>query len=184
MKSDIGYSKKQACLDEGWEITTVDDKEVVWAYGMSFPLTDPLSIHLKAYRVHDSAETRHQAMYAAFKILWPKQILTYNYWTERIFREHCNFDTQIFTIAGGASTGKALEENTLIKTPTGWIPIKDLRVGDFIASTTGELQTVLGVYPQGIRPCYRLTFSDGTFIISDSDHLWTVYSKKQRATST
>lgn len=102
MTAKAGYDKKQACIDAGWEVK--DDK--VWAYNRSFPLASPLAIHLKVYRTDESAETRYQAMKAAFDILWPDQNLTYNYWMERMFREHCNHDTEIFTIAGGGGIGK------------------------------------------------------------------------------
>lgn len=96
------YSDRQACIDEGWEV----QENTVTAYGQQFPLIDPLAIHFKVYRTDASHETRYQAMYRAFCILWPEQIITYNYWMERIFREHCNHETEIFTLAGGGGIGK------------------------------------------------------------------------------
>lgn len=95
-------SKRDACIAEGWEV----EGENVWAYGESFPLTFPYAIHLKTYRTNPSEETRFQAMKAAFFTLWPAQKLTFNYWMERIFREHCNHETELFTLAGGGGIGK------------------------------------------------------------------------------
>lgn len=102
MKIKTVYNKSEACLSQGWEV----EGNKVWAYGKQFPLTDPLAIHLKVYRTDESHETRYQAMQAAFEILWPKQVPTYNYWMERMFREHCDTTTEIFTIAGGGGIGK------------------------------------------------------------------------------
>lgn len=96
------YTKRDACIDAGFDV----QGDTVWAYGKSFPLADPLSIHLKTYRVHESHDTRYIAMKAAFDILWPKQIPTYNYWMERMFREHCNHETEVFTLAAGGGVGK------------------------------------------------------------------------------
>lgn len=96
------YDKRQACIDAGFEVI----KDSVYAYGDIYPLVDPLAIHLKAYRTHASHDTRYNAMKAAFDILWPKQIITYNYWMERMFREHCNHETEVFTLAAGGGVGK------------------------------------------------------------------------------
>jgi hypothetical protein len=103
MSVDIAQSKRNACIAAGFEVKG----DTVWAYGRKFPLTNPLAIHLNVYRKDESHETRYQAMKAAFDILWPEQRLTYNYWMERMFREHCNHDTETFSIAGGAGLGKS-----------------------------------------------------------------------------
>lgn len=176
MKSNTVYTKEKACIEEGWEIENGN----VWAYGQSFPITDPITICLKVYRTHSSHETRYQAMKRAFELLWPQHVLTYHYWMERIFREHCNFDTEIFTLAGGAALGKAVSIDTKLRSPTGWIAAQDVTVGTILNDTEGGIQTVLGVYPQGIRDLYTITFSDNTSVEVDEDHLWTVYSKCQR----
>lgn len=102
MKSSIVQTKTDACIKEGWEV----EGNNVWAYGKSFPLVDPLAIHFKVYRTDESHQTRYNAMKRAFEILWPEQVATYNYWMERIFWEHCDFDTEIFTLAGGGGIGK------------------------------------------------------------------------------
>lgn len=171
------YDKRQACIDAGFEIINNDS---VYAYGETYPLVDPLAIHLKAYRVHPSHDTRYQAMKAAFDILWPKQVITYNYWMERMFREHCNHETEIFTLAAGGGVGKAGRDTALIRTPTGWVAYKDIKVGDVINDIHGGTQLVTGVFHQGVRKIYRVTFNDGTSTECDGEHLWTVYSAKQR----
>lgn len=95
-------AKKAACEKLGWEV--VGDN--VWAFGESHPLGNPYAIALKVYRKHESQETRYQALKTAYNILWPQHAITYNYWMERIFREHVDHDTEIFTIASGGGAGK------------------------------------------------------------------------------
>lgn len=50
----------------------------------------------------------------------------------------------------------------------------DLKVGDELADPNGAPSQVTGVYPQGVRPVYRLTFSDGSSAEATGDHLWAV----------
>jgi hypothetical protein len=70
--------------------------------------------------------------------------------------------------------GKALTMNSKIYTPNGWVYNKDVQVGDTILGKNGKPQTVLGVYPQGLRPTYKVTFNDGTSCECDEEHLWSV----------
>jgi hypothetical protein len=102
MKESV-YNKKSACIAEGWEV----ENNAVWAFNRHFPIADPIAILLNVYRTDESHETRYQAMKRAFELIWPDQVITYNYWMERMFREHCNNDTEIFTLAGGGGIGKS-----------------------------------------------------------------------------
>ena len=69
--------------------------------------------------------------------------------------------------------GKATVYETPVKTMHGDVPIGDLAVGDLVVDpdTGGECE-VTGVYPQGLRPCFRVTFSDRTSVVCDENHLW------------
>lgn len=64
-------------------------------------------------------------------------------------------------IAGETSQGKALRMDEKILTPNGWVLNKDIKVGDKVASIDGEKSIVLGVYPQGMKDIYKMTFTDG-----------------------
>lgn len=77
----------------------------------------------------------------------------------------------------GTRRGKALEASTPVLTPHGWVPIKDLARGCQVIGADGRPTTVTGVYPQGTRPAYRLHLSDGTSVLCDPDHLWTVRTR-------
>lgn len=79
----------------------------------------------------------------------------------------------LYTCYGGAKGGgKALRNGTLICTPAGWQAIERLKVGDRVIGADGKPVMVLGVYPQGFKKIYDITFRDGFTITASGDHLW------------
>lgn len=76
---------------------------------------------------------------------------------------------------GRAGGGKALDERTLIPTPKGYVPIGSLRIGDQVFGRDGNTYTVVAVSGAmtGHR-CFEVQFEDGSTLIADADHLWTV----------
>lgn len=85
---------------------------------------------------------------------------------------------QHMLITGGSGLGKALPLNTLILTNNGFVKNKDIKVGDYVIDPFGKQVKVLGVYPQGIRQCYKLTFIDGRTIEADENHLWEIFNRQ------
>lgn len=61
-----------------------------------------------------------------------------------------------------------------VLTPSGWIPIGDLSVGDSVIGSDGSPTKVMGVYPQTDRRVMKVTFSDGSWTRCGPEHLWTV----------
>lgn len=70
--------------------------------------------------------------------------------------------------------GKALRNGEPVLTPSGWVAIEALRIGDEVFDGLGNVTEVAGVYPQGSRELFRLTFDDGSTVDADGDHLWVV----------
>lgn len=68
--------------------------------------------------------------------------------------------------------GKALRNGEPVLTPSGWVAIESLQVGDEVFDGLGNITEVAGVYPQGERELFRLTFDDGSTVDADGDHLW------------
>jgi len=68
--------------------------------------------------------------------------------------------------------GKALRNGEPVLTPSGWVNIENLSVGDKVFDGLGNITTVTGVHPQGKRKIYRFAFDDGSFVDADEEHLW------------
>lgn len=50
----------------------------------------------------------------------------------------------------------------------------DIKIGDKVFGSNGQTSKVTGVYPQGLKPVYRVYLSDGTHVDSGLDHQWIV----------
>jgi len=79
-------------------------------------------------------------------------------------------------------TGKAQPVDSPVLTPKGFRPIGELKINDDIIGIDGETHKVIGVFPQGKKMIYRVTFSDKTTTRCCEEHLWTVrtYTMKAR----
>jgi predicted phage terminase large subunit-like protein len=90
-------------------------------------------------------------------------------------------DVQEALYGGGTRGGKACTMLTRVITPFGWKYMKDIEVGDIISNPDGVNCKVIGKYPQGLRPCYKITFQDGRTCIIDEEHLWKVRKSRKTA---
>jgi len=77
-------------------------------------------------------------------------------------------------IFGESGWGKALPNYQGVLTPNGYIPIGEIKVGDLVASNDGKFYPVLGVYPQGKKPVYEITFNYGIKTRCSDEHIWTI----------
>ena len=77
--------------------------------------------------------------------------------------------------------GKALRNSEQVLTPTGWTKMGDIQVDDYVIGDDGKKTKVLGVFPQGDRDVYRVTFDDNTTVDCDLEHLWEVQTRDDRA---
>jgi predicted ribonuclease YlaK len=96
-------------------------------------------------------------------------------------------DIKLVTLSGKAGTGKAQPLNAKILTPTGWTTMGQIKQGDYVIAQNGKPTKVTGVFPQGIKDIYKITFSDGSTTHCCEDHLWLTQtvlerSKKQKGT--
>ena len=102
--------------------------------------------------------------------------------TEYIPSGISSLDKQIYGFVEGtlniwtaySGTGKCQSLNTLLLGENGYFRMGDVKVGDKVYGDDGELHDVTGVYPQGVKDVYKVTFSDDTSTICSKDHLWTV----------
>jgi len=97
---------------------------------------------------------------------------------EKLDLETSGFQPSDFIIiAGRPSMGKAQPLDARVRTTTGWTRMGDLRLGDELASIDGRRSLVSGIFPQGVRPVFRVTFSDGRSTTCTGEHLWRVYHR-------
>ena len=76
--------------------------------------------------------------------------------------------------------GRAQPVDCPVLTPSGWQAIGSLRIGDLVIGSDGRPTPVLGVYPQGRRPVFRLSAQDGASTLCCAEHLWTVRTPDDR----
>src|SRR5436305_8367007 len=56
----------------------------------------------------------------------------------------------------------------------------EIQVGDFVIGSDGKPTEVLGVFPQGKKPVYRLTMTDGASAVACAEHLWQVRTMEDK----
>ncbi len=76
--------------------------------------------------------------------------------------------------------GKGLCYGTPMLTPTGFVKVEDVHVGDELCDPDGGVARVTGVFPQPAQPVYRVTFSDGASVTVDGPHRWLVLTANDR----
>lgn len=90
----------------------------------------------------------------------------------------------LFFCYGGGANGKALALDTPIPTPAGWTTQGELKPGDSVFDENGNPCRVVGVTDTWYdRPCYRVAFSDGTSVIADKNHEWSVHNTRLHSDS-
>ena len=83
-------------------------------------------------------------------------------------------------VKAGVGSGKAQPLDSLVLTPRGFTCMGDICVGDSVVTPDSRVAKVTGVYPQGMRPVYRVTMRDGATTLADADHLWPVRRQATR----
>ena len=86
--------------------------------------------------------------------------------------------TTVKLVTGTWGSGKAQPDDTIIPTPNGYKRLDELKVGDFVFDRKGNPTKVLGIYPQGEKEVYKVTFSDGRTTLCNDEHLWSYVTSK------
>ena len=81
----------------------------------------------------------------------------------------------------GRGTGKCQDMDTPVPTPDGWVRMGDLQVGSAVLDEQGNTCDVTYLSPiYTDKDCYRITFDDGTSVVSSHDHLWQASTSSSR----
>src|SRR5580765_5684207 len=84
------------------------------------------------------------------------------------------------SVRAGHGVGKAQPWDEPVLTMRGWVESGKLRLGDQVVGGDGMPTTVVGIYPQGVRPVYRVTLDDGCSTRAVGEHLWFTTTRSNR----
>lgn len=78
--------------------------------------------------------------------------------------------------------GKSNTCSTLVPTPSGWATMGELKAGDLVFNEVGSPVKVLIAHdPYMPQKLYRVSFSDGTHVDADGEHLWQTWTHMERS---
>lgn len=88
---------------------------------------------------------------------------------------------QMIVLAARPAIGKALALDTPLATPSGWTTMGEVQVGDELIAADGTpTRVVAATEVMTGRPCYEVTFDDGTVIVADAQHEWLTDTRGSR----
>lgn len=70
--------------------------------------------------------------------------------------------------------GKEQSLDSIVYTLNGPKKMGDIQLEDKVISDNGKPYSVIGIYPQGIKPIYKISFSDGSSTECGEEHIWAV----------
>lgn len=85
-----------------------------------------------------------------------------------------------FILGDEPGLGKAQPIYSKIYTPSGYVRMGKIKQGAEVLTPDGGKAIVSGVFPQGKRPIYRVTFNDRSFVDCDESHLWSIRDQNRR----
>ena len=103
--------------------------------------------------------------------LLPTQLNALKVYDDKVIASHLKG----YLLAAVVGSGKAQPLDAKIKIPGGWKTMGEMQLGDIITAKDGTATKVIGVYPQGSKEIFRLTFADGRSTECCGEHLWKVY---------
>ena len=76
--------------------------------------------------------------------------------------------------------GRAETLDSKLLTPEGWREMREIEVGDDVIGSDGKAVKVIGVFPQGVNPIYRVTMTDNSSATVCGEHLWAVKTMEDK----
>lgn len=92
----------------------------------------------------------------------------------------CSLNFKRLIVGDQPGLGKAQPLDSRLATPNGWKKMGDIEIGDTVYTRNGSPTVVDGIFPQGLRDKYRITFNDGSETYCDLEHLWVVRDHNAR----
>ena len=83
-------------------------------------------------------------------------------------------------LEGEPGNGKCQPLSATVWTPSGPCRMGEMRVGDLVCVPEGGTAPITGIFPQGEKDAYRVTFSDGDSVECCDEHLWRITMKGKK----
>jgi RecA/RadA recombinase len=83
-------------------------------------------------------------------------------------------------LTGQPKCGKEMPLTSLIYTPDGPTTMGEMKTGMLVSTPDGGTAKVIGVYPQGKKNIYKVTFNDGSSAECGIEHNWTVAKNNRK----
>lgn len=136
---------------------------------IGFDLLDHNITHTPQYQQH----------YSSIKRIYQRVLLLADHWDYREYQLSSSAimasrPRNIFNYDMG--TGKAQPLSSIVYCPDGPKRISDLSPGSSVLTPSG-VSTVHSIHPQGLSTIYRIVFSDNSYTLCTSSHLWSVSYK-------
>jgi replicative DNA helicase len=88
---------------------------------------------------------------------------------------------QLVIVAARPAIGKALALDTPLPTPTGWTTMGEVEIGSYVLGADGRATLVVAATEVMYdRPCFQVSFDDGSDIVADAEHLWLTDTRASR----
>ena len=101
----------------------------------------------------------------------------YPYWRKelvKIFPDNLTTSVNNAIFSGSRGRGKEQPISSLVLSDKGFIRMGDVTLNTKVFGCDGKLHPVTGIYPQGVKDVYEITFSDDTTARCGLEHLWKV----------
>ena len=83
-------------------------------------------------------------------------------------------------LAAAPGAGKAQPLYSKIKVPGGWSTMGEMQIGTVVSTPDGGTASVVGVFPQGVKDIYEVTFKDGRSTRACGEHLWQYFDARKK----
>lgn len=104
-----------------------------------------------------------------FKPFSAKQLKLLTWW-----QDNSPVKDKFMVIADGSiRAGKEQPLDATLFTPNGAVKMGDIKIGHAVFDRQGNPTKVIGIFPQGVKDVYKVTFQDGSSTECGLEHLWT-----------
>ncbi len=87
--------------------------------------------------------------------------------------------SDLIILAARPGMGKAQPHDAKLLSQNGWKTMGEIKKDDVLAGSDGKFHKIKGVFPQGEKPIYRVTFEDGTSTECCEEHLWITFQQSE-----